>query len=649
MIRWSLFVLLAAALVAHAFRVYLRVEMSVPWRRRLAAARAAALVLILALLFDLRLPGAGAGAGSDRWVLLDASLSMAAASAQGATAWAGASARAAELEDDGWRVVTFGAAAGEGASDALEPEETASELAPALRRAAEAGVRSVRVLTDLRLEDQVAVRAALAALPLDVTFEAFGDTVVNAGVTELDVPDLVRPEGSVTAEVEVHATGGDSLTIRVYEEDREVGTVRVAAPSPGLRARVPVELPTPAASGRVRYSASVSTDGDGFPSDDRAVRYASVGHEEGALVLVSLRPDWEPRYLLPVLEEVTGLPARGFLRTGPDAFVPMGRALDRGAPVDSATVRRAAADAAVLVLHGLAAGSDAWAGALAQRPGRLILAPADAEGAARAGIPSGDPQAGEWYASADVPTSPIAGALSGVTLQGLPPLSHVLLPEDPARVRGALLVQLRGAGSPEAAIHLEEREEGRAAVLLASGLWRWAAREDGREAYRRVWSGVAGWLLADQAVVASEVRPARWVFERGEPVAWTVPGDTASLRLIVVSVDSVAAGAADSVVVDRALEARGPLSTGMLPPGAYRYRAVSDAGDIVTEGRFDVAEATAEMVPRPVEPAPAEGAGTAVAAAEPAGTPLRTRPWPYLLVIGLLCGEWIGRRRSGLR
>ena len=29
------------------------------------------------------------------------------------------------------------------------------------------------------------------------------------------------------------------------------------------------------------------------------------------------------------------------------------------------------------------------------------------------------------------------------------------------------------------------------------------------------------------------------------------------------------------------------------------------------------------------------------------GRPLRTTPWPYLLVIGLLCGEWIGRRRSG--
>lgn len=652
MIRWSLFPILAAALVASALWVYLRVELAVPWARRLAAARALALVLILALLFDFQLPLAGEGAGSERWVLLDASLSMGATSPDGSSAWASASARAAELEDDGWRVVTFGATAtGDGLGDEgpLRPAEAASLLAPALRRSAEAGARSVRVLSDLRLEDQVAVRAALAALPLEVAFEGFGGAVVNAGVSALDVPDLARPEGSVTAEIEVHATGGDSLTVRVFEEDRPVAEVRVGAPSPGLRSRVPVELPTPVAAGRVRYAASVALDGDGFPSDDVAVSYASVGHEEGALVLVSLRPDWEPRYLLPVLQEVTGLSARGYLRVAADEFVPMGRGADRGAPLDSATVRRAAADAALLVLHGLAGSADAWVRTLAARSGRSILMPTDAAGAGLAGIPSGGAQGGEWYASADVPTSPIAGALAGLPLQGLPPLTGVLLPDDPARVRGALLVQLRGAGSPEAAIHLEVREDGRAAVVLASGLWRWAAREDGREPYRRVWSGVAGWLLADQSVGVTEVRPTSWVVGRGEPVTWSVPADGTERRLVVISTDAVAAGAADSVVVDAALAGGGSLSTGVLPPGAYRYRVTSDAEAVMTEGRFDVAAATDEMAPPAVEPAAAERAGTPVAGAQAAGRPLRTQPWPYLLVIVLLCGEWIGRRRSGLR
>ena len=650
MIRWSLFLVLAAALVGYAFWIYLRVELSVPGARVLAATRAVALVVILALLFDLRLPGTAAGASDERWVLLDASLSMAAASSEGGPAWEAASERARELEREGWRLVTFGAAGGgDAAGGAAEPATTSTLLAPALRRAAEAGVRSIRVLSDLRLEDQVEVRAALASLPLDVAFERFGGEVVNAGVSGLDVPDLVRAEGSVTAEVEVHATGADSVTVRVFEEDREVAAVTVEAPSPGLRTRVPVELPTPAVSGRVRYSATVSVDGDGFASDDASVRYATVGHQEGALVLVSLRPDWEPRYLLPVLEEVTGLPGIGYLRVGPDAFVPMGSALDRGAPLDSAAVRRAASDAALLVLHGLGAEADPWARALVGRAGRAVLVPTDAEGAELAGIPSGSPQDGEWYVSADVPTSPVAGALSGVALQGLPPLTNVLLPDDPARVRGALLVQLRGAGSPEAAIHLEDREEGRTAVVLATGLWRWAAREDGREPYRRVWSGVADWLLSDRDVRASEVRPATWVVPRGEPVAWSVPADTVPVRLVVVSVDSVETESADSVVVDVELEGGGSVSTGVLPPGPYRYRAVSPGGEIVTEGRFDVAGATAEMVPVPTEPAPAAGSGSAVATVEPVGAPLRTRPWPYLLVIGLLCGEWIGRRRRGLR
>jgi hypothetical protein len=650
-IRWSLFVLVAAALVASAFWVYLRVELAVPWARRLAAARALALVLILALLFDFHLPGSGGGASSERWVLLDASLSMGAASPDGPSAWVAASARAAELEADGWRVVTFGTtAAGDAPEDegVTQPAEAESQLAPALRRAAEAGVRRVRVLSDLRLHDQVAVRAALASLPLEVGFERLGGSVVNAGVSSLDVPDLVRPEGSVTAEVEVHATGGDSLTVRVFEEDRLVAEVRVGAPSPGLRARVPAQLPTPTTTGRVRYTASVTLEGDGFPSDDVAVSYASVGHEEGALVLVSLHPDWEPRYLLPVLQEVTGLGARGYLRVGPDAFVPMGRGVDRGAPLDSASVRRAAADAAVLVLHGLGEDADAWVRTLTARSGRSILLPVDAAGAELAGISSGEPQGDEWYASADVPTSPIAGSLSGLTLQGLPPLTGVLLPDDPARVRGALLVQLRGAGAPEAAIHLEAREDGRAAVVLASGLWRWAARENGREAYRRVWSGVAGWLLEDESSSAIEVRPVRWVVGRGEPVVWSAPADSTELRLVVVSTDSVVSGVADSVVVD-AVVASAPMSTGVLPPGAYRYRVSSDAGELVTEGRFDVAAATTELIPPPVEPAAAEGVGPLAVGAQPAGQPLRTRPWPYLLVIGLLCGEWIGRRRSGLR
>ncbi|HSH76481.1 MAG TPA: hypothetical protein VLA09_12405, partial [Longimicrobiales bacterium] len=163
MIRWSLLLALAAGLVAYAFWVYLRIELRVPRSRRLAMVRAVTLVLLLALLFDVRLPGGGVGASRERWVLLDASLSMSAVAPGGPSGWEEASARAAELVDEGWRIVTFGAGtAGVGAE--VEPAAIATEslLSPALQRAAEAGVRTVRVLSDFRLQDQVAATAALA-------------------------------------------------------------------------------------------------------------------------------------------------------------------------------------------------------------------------------------------------------------------------------------------------------------------------------------------------------------------------------------------------------------------------------------------------------------------------------------------------------
>ena len=117
---------------------------------------------------------------------------MGALGADGGSPWVAASARARELESSGWSVVTFGGdpPAGARPTDAA-PTELASMLAPALRRAAEAGARHVVVLSDLRFEDAVAVRSAFETLPLDIDFESFGGAVVNAGVARLDVPGLL--------------------------------------------------------------------------------------------------------------------------------------------------------------------------------------------------------------------------------------------------------------------------------------------------------------------------------------------------------------------------------------------------------------------------------------------------------------------------
>jgi hypothetical protein len=178
-------------------------------------------------------------------------------------------------------------------------------------------------------------------------------------------------------------------------------------------------------------------------------------------------------------------------------------------------------------------------------------------------------------------------------------------------------------------------------VVLASGFWRWAARENGRDAYRRLWSGVAGWLLAGEGAAPLEPRPATWVVPRGEPVVWTAPVDSIARSVVVT--------AGDSVVVTAPLEGEGPQSTGVLPPGAYAYRVEGITDEVLASGRFDVAEATLEMTPLPAVPVESDAVGTRVGVGERPGSPLRTSAWPYLLVIALLCAEWIGRRRSGLR
>lgn len=645
--RALLFLALAGALTAYAFWVYLRVELNVPAARRLAAVRAAVLVLVLLLLFDPRLPASGPGGDSGRWVLVDASMSMAARRADGSTPWDDAVARAAELERDGWTVVRFGDGSLVRGADGLgegEPEGVVSELAPALQTAAESGAREVVVLSDVRFADAVAIRSALEELPIAAEFETLAPAATNTGIATLDVSDVTQPDDTPEAEVEVFGgADGDSIVVEIMEEDRPVGRVSIPAPAPGLRGTATLTLPAAAESGRRRYSGRIvrPTDAvDALEADDEAVTYANIGFEAGALVLVSARPGWEPRYLLPVLEDVTGLPAVGYLKVGPNRFVLVGSAADRGPPADSTSVRRAATEAALLVVHGVDRDTDPWLARIAGRAGRRLVLPTDAAGAAVVGLETASPAAGEWYASPDVPTSPVAGALAGVELQGLPPLTGVLVPEVPPALP-PLLVQLRGAGAPESAFYLLDRPEGRVAVALASDFWRWAMRDQGREPYRRIWSGIAGWLLADERVASAEVRPLTLVVPRGSEVGWSVPGDSTGTRLVVRD--------PDDVVLDTTVASGREVTTPALPPGPYVYSVLGEEGDTVATGRFDVAGGTLEMLPAAVEPErPARAVGTG-ALGEVPGRPLRTSPLPYLLLILLLCGEWVARRRTGLR
>lgn len=602
---------------------------------------------MLALLLDPSVPWAGTAGLTSRWVLLDASESMA-AGGEDAAAWAEAVRRAEALRADGWRVVTFGAVVDQ-TSDAVDlaPTGPMTRLGPALDVAAESGAREVRVLTDMRIEDVVAVRAALQGSGLGVTFENVADQIDNAGIFSLDVGDRAAPAAAGIAVLEVYGGApGDSLSVQLLEEGMPVGSARVAAPGQGLRSTVEVDLPPSANTGAVRFEAVLSGVDDDFAADDRAVAYGLVGApEEAGVVLISFRPDWEPRYLLPVLERTTGLAGSGFLRAGPDRYVSMGPALERADPVDSATVRRAAEGASLLVLHGLSDDTDAWVGGLVGRAPRSIAFVFDAAGASLLGIDASAPRAGEWYLGEEIPPSPLSGELAGLAGADLPPLTGVMVAQGASGLVAPLTVSLRRTGPAEAPLHLRSDGGRRSAVVLAQGLWRWAARPDDRDAYEAVWSGVAGWLLRDASLAGAEVRPAERVVPAGEPVPWQVPEGRAGATVGIRPDSAANPGGANELT----LTGSGTVFTEPLSPGPYRYTVRDPAGDSVAGGRFDVSDRSTDMFPAPADPARLIFESAAAAADDGGTRPLRTLPWPYLLIIGLLCAEWIGRRRSGLR
>ena len=646
------FFITACAAVALAVLIYRQRELQVRGRWILASLRAGVLLLTLFLVWNPQLPGRLAPQGAaDSWVLLDRSMSMSAG--EGGGAWDTARSRARELVAEGARLVTFGERVRPLPPDSLgdiSPDEPATRLAAALERAAEAGARRVVVVSDLRVRDPSAAAAVLLRTRADVVLERTGGRVRNVGIPQALAPRAVQSGQDVPLEVVVQGEGGDasdSVTVEVREDGRLVASERRALPPDGRQARVNFTLPPPANEGDVRYVVTAKLAGDRFSEDDQRILWLTVGPEIRGAVLLSLRPTWEPRFVLPVLQQVTGLQARGYLRLGDGRYlVAAGGTSDR-AVVSEEEVRRAMSRAELLVLHRVGRGAPDWIVEQARTASRLLVFAHDPAGAALAGVEVGTPLPGEWYPTPELPPSPLAADLSGAELTGLPPLSGVLpvLGDD---APGPLTLQRDGQGRSERALTLTQVNGRRRVTVLASGFWRWGFREGPpREAYRRLWAAVSGWLLANEAVASGMgVRPAAPVVPREQPVDWLAPGlaeDSIRLRIRAGAADVV-----DTVVVVPAGES---FRTHRLPPGRYSFTADRGAGtDREGEGEFDVEIFTDEMLLSPAVLDSASGAGPeALRQAAAVGRPLRTYALPYVLLLVLLCGEWIGRRRLGLR
>jgi hypothetical protein len=649
--------LVGAAAVGLVLWNYFHREVKVGGRWLLAAVRATTIALIGVLLLDPSIPAPPrATGGAATWVALDASLSMSVAGEGETPPWERALARARELQGRGNTVATFGSGLHFTAEDPalLErgPRESASQLAPLLERALEAGAGEVIVLSDLRFADPVAVRGLLERGGISVRFEDMGSSPIDAGVARFELPASLSSDGPSFAQLAVHATesaAGRDATVEVHEQGRLVFSRDLVLPGPGLVVDVPVELPPTNAEGSIRYEARVRLAQDADPSDDVRVAYGTADPEERLLIAVSMVPDWEMRFLLPVLEQVTGLATRGYVRLTGDRYLATGGAGPPQGLVETEEVRRRVEAAELLVLQGVSQADPEWLGEAAAAARRVVLLPRDPSGAETLGVTARPPLAGEWYVSPEIPPSGLNADLAGATWQGLPPLSAVLPVVGEEEASPALRVQLQG-GAEESALLLQGDETGRRAIVLASGFWRWAFRDGpARESYRRLWAGVAGWLLGDPRLSgAAALRPERRVVARDAPVRWSAPG-LGGQQLAL----NLARG--DSTVLDTVLTPPedGLLQTGALPPGTYTYRASWSAGEGGTaEGAFDVEAYTDELRNAParelLEERPS-GGGARGGMLVRSQRPLRTHPAPYLILLGLLCGEWVVRRRKGLR
>lgn len=650
---WIVFVIAAAAAGGFVAFLYRTREPAVRHRALLITLRTLALAILLLVIFDPALPATG-GRAPRTAVALDASLSMRLpVSATDSTArWSAAVTTARRAAGDAG-VLVFGdgvrsVAAGE--LDAIQPDAAHSRLLPALRAAAEAGARRLLVVSDGGIEDGTDVARWAARYGVALEIEQVGDArAASRGLTELDAPSWVEAGEPVPLRLSVGA-GAQPGTVTARAPGADPVSISVDAGEVGQVQTVELEITpqAPEEGGLVRIDVALDS-----PADAARSVYVRIGGEPAGVALVSLRPDQEPRFLLPVLETSLGLPVHGFLRAADGAWIRLGQGTDAGQRATEGEVRRAVDNAEMLVLHGAGGGAPEWLRTAAGRAGRILGFPA-AGGVPGIPVQLGNAVSDEFYIVPDVPSSPIAPLLSGLSLEGLAPLTELRSAEAGDGAWTPLAASRRRRGEPQPTVLAGEAGGRRWVVALGAGYWGWAFRgAESRAVYARLWGALAGWLMREEGAVATTaVRPAQRSIPRGERPTWVAPGlqvDSIRVELTAPELDSAL------VSVARSAGGADTLRSAAVPPGHYSYSATAFAGDSVAgsaTGPLTVEQYSPELARASVD------LDALVAEATPVGPdarergprrPLHASALPWALLVLLLCVEWVLRRRWGLR
>ncbi len=537
--------------------------------------------------------------------LLDASLSLDAAGGR----WAEAKDSAARWGE----VRQFG---DERTGVDSNPTRGRSLLSPALL-AASASDRPLIVVTDGEIEDAREIPPDLLARS---SIRLFSRTPQpDLALTRVAGPSRVSSGDSIPLEVEVQPAGGinaDSVSVEVLSGTNRLA-LRTVRPRGETGGRARIAIPSSAlAAGDHLLRVALTPSGDAEPRTDARLHLVTVAATPGVVFLAS-PADWDSRFLYRTLREVGQLPVRGYVRFSGNRW----RAMNDLRPVGADVVRRAARRADLLILKG---GVSEFA-----------------EGSSARGIwrwPSGEggeaQMPGDWYLS-ESDASPVAGAFLGQPVDSFPPAIFLTPMQTGSRDWVALYAQLGRRGAQRPAVFGRQDGRLRGVTVAVEGLWRWPFRGGSSEQSYRSWvAATASWLLGGADSARGVAKPVQPVVQNGRPVVfeWVGTGTPVPQTLVW---SGAGRQATDTLHFDgdgRALV--------WLGPGEYRYRfAEGGAGTVAVEQYSD------ELLPRPLSLTAHEGRMT-----RPTGrTTARDWLWLFGITVLALSGEWLARRRLGLR
>ncbi len=500
------------------------------------------------------------------------------------------------------------------------PNDVRTRIRPAVEHALAAG-RSLVLVTDGELDDP----DALAELPAGSRIVVVPHRpALDGGLGTLDAPRSAVAGDTIELRATVVAgpAGAPAGTVAFNFEGHPATpstSVSVDALAPRGERSVSVRAPVPAGDGAHLIRAVWSAAGDTDGRNDTLAIAIDVSPAAGA-VFVSTSPDEDARYALAVLRGALALPTRGFFRVATGQW-----RLDGGlAPVAEADVRRAVATAPLVVLHGDTAifgpPRTASRGSLA-----LLVSP---------GGPSAPTAADEWYATG-APPSPLAAGLAGIPWDSLPPIDVA-----PTAATGEWQgLEAKRTRRYERRVPVVGSTIGnrRLVVVTASGLWRWRFRGGvSADAYAALWGGIFDWLAAERRDLRPAI-PADALVREGDPIRWRRGAGLDSVVSLVLA--KRARGAHPDTLAVRFPPGSATSETPPLAAGVY---------DIRTSGgpALLVVNASREWLPRAPTTRSGRTAGIALAGAS---LHLRSIPWAYVLVVVVLCAEWLWRRRVGLR